>query len=1363
MLCHTQAGQSLVYQHFNSIYTPTGAVDMCGCVHQFGILVLRFSCDFAGAINPYRTARWKSALITSSVKLVTTIILFLIFDQIFKYDVVRFMGSGLRNIHGDSDMTTAILVHILCGLIAYSLICAACAMTLHFWSMMLPLLGITPLSMLMALYLCDGERFGLGTIGYGVWNGYSMCTHTDIISENTAALVLACLLWLTQVIYAFLFVAPVTIIPLSREETMFHSPGYNPMFLDQFILVNWRVDHLTPPKHRRRLIGQDQPARAAGNTLRRRKVYICSTMYREADFEQENLLKSIRHVHDAVRSHQAEGDNLQFESHIFFDGAVREKTYNEFVLQLFSLVETTLGFDVSKVDMYETPYGMQANWNMRPSRQGDEEEEDASLDAIDGLRFTVHLKDGHKYKNKKRWSQVMYMSYVLDYCCGQNGGNLDDTFILTTDADIVFSYSSVKALLDLMTRDDGVGAVCARTHPAGSGPLVWYQVFDYAIGHWFQKTAEHVIGSVMCCPGCFSVFRCKALKTVLHVYATKVEQATEFLTKDMGEDRWLCTLLVERGWQLVYCAASENHTFCPESFEEFYKQRRRWVPSTLANLSLCVQHSKKIIQNNDAVGWWFILYQALMIFSTIIAPGTIILLISSGLVYAYDWNQTATLIVISIVTVAFGYICVFHKKYEMLVAQILTFIFAVLMIAVFIGVIRQIVIDVNAEDCVGGVCVWAGNNTYIPTTGPSDCEPGYEWVVNCTTTRFLGAPIGVTSIYLAALSSMFIIAGLTHPSEFFCLGHGIWYLLCLPSGYIFLFVYSLCNMDSQSWGTREAKTANTGAADSKTKTWQEFIQSKLKWLRETFGTPGYGPYIPQVAMHPPNGYMLVPQNAPHPAGGVSPPVQQAADDDAEKLRTAGTSQQQQPEESQSEATAALEAEAETALHPTPESQPSTVPLRLPVQRAMSRPFTGGRKPVLLSEPSTVFFDDDLDMGSMDTDPRSRASTGASELEQQEELGFEAAEKKKWPCRTIHRVDIRTFLRGHQLEHLTERFQEEGYDDTMFLIGLTKDEMEKLGVDLSVRRSHLNREIKTLPPVSFEHGVPETIDSWLQSIGLPQYSENFRSKGYIAETRDDSIEGLKELTMEKLKGEIGIQKKGHLKHLVKALKFVRYPTERELKIRAVHKKISGRADPKLEKVEDKKKEQVFWEALREACMKPEMAVLGTNLDLADKLVELRNTSIMAVLIANILWIVIIQTLASHPELNVAGTNPIGLIFLLVYGIVYVTQFLSMLVHRLITVMHMLAAAQQDLQRRPEGIEDLEIPSTHEYDPEQSVQDHSDTDGYQSGASYQGFDSDADHQRLHSAPFSYQGDNDASERMPLTGGGGSGSGNRHRRHV
>ncbi len=47
--------------------------------------------------------------------------------------------------------------------------------------------------------------------------------------------------------------------------------------------------------------------------------------------------------------------------------------------------------------------------------------------------------------------------------------------------------------MDLMTRDHSVGAVCARTLPIGSGPLYWYQIFEYAIGHWFQKVRTRII------------------------------------------------------------------------------------------------------------------------------------------------------------------------------------------------------------------------------------------------------------------------------------------------------------------------------------------------------------------------------------------------------------------------------------------------------------------------------------------------------------------------------------------------------------------------------------------------------------------------------------------------------------------------------------------------------------------------------------------------------------------------------------------------------------------------------------------------------------------------------------------------------
>jgi len=65
--------------------------------------------------------------------------------------------------------------------------------------------------------------------------------------------------------------------------------------------------------------------------------------------------------------------------------------------------------------------------------------------------------------------------------------------------------------------------------------MVWYQIFDYAIGHWLLKVAEHVMGSVLCSPGCFSVYRCRAIRDILPQYASSVECAVDFLTKDMGK------------------------------------------------------------------------------------------------------------------------------------------------------------------------------------------------------------------------------------------------------------------------------------------------------------------------------------------------------------------------------------------------------------------------------------------------------------------------------------------------------------------------------------------------------------------------------------------------------------------------------------------------------------------------------------------------------------------------------------------------------------------------------------------------------------------------------------------------------------
>ena len=70
----------------------------------------------------------------------------------------------------------------------------------------------------------------------------------------------------------------------------------------------------------------------------------------------------------------------------------------------------------------------------------------------------------------------------------------------------------------------------------------------------------------------------------------------------------------------------------------------------------------------------------------------------------------------------------------------------------------------------------------------------------------LPMPVSVTSLFLGLIVMVFVVAALLHLPEAYCLLHGVWYLWCLPVGFIILLAYSIANLTDRSWGTREEKT-----------------------------------------------------------------------------------------------------------------------------------------------------------------------------------------------------------------------------------------------------------------------------------------------------------------------------------------------------------------------------------------------------------------------------------------------------------------------------------------------------------------------------------------------------------------------------
>lgn len=692
---------------------------------------------------------------------------FLIFSFSYTFPNGDNINPFSHSIYWNKTDLAVFVTHAIASFLAYVLSSLSCYMTLHVFGLALPVLLATPLSLATYVILMTYGTFSFSQ---------------DLVISNLKEvhifwyLVLICgtLLWISQQISNIKLFTMQNAI-LASDESMFVRPHYNSILLEQSLAINRLVSH--------------KPQIESNGKRKSCTVFVCSTMFRENETEMKQILNSIKQLADKETE---DTDSDHFESHIFFDGGCRENEFYPFAIQLLSLVKQTLDVELNEAQKLKTPYGYRFKWSIGDSK----------------MPFTIHFKDNLKVRNKKRWSQVMYMKYIIMHLYKDKEDELDNTFILTTDGDVDFKAESAVVLLDMLARDPQVGAVCSRTHPQGTGPMYWYQIFDYAIGHWLQKSTEHILGSVLCCPGCFSIFRCSALRQCLKTFSSEVNGAVGFLTMDMGEDRWLCTLLIENGWRLEYCAISNDKTYCPTTFDEFFKQRRRWIGSTVANIYLLITKANKITTNNESINWTFVIYQVIAFFSTIVSPATVILVIASGLTVSFKVNSIAVVIVTGIVAVLYGILCVkTSQKVQINVAKALTIIFAMVMAVVIVGIIKD-----KTKDFLS-----------IFHTNQTDSSVNYDFYSDSG--RLL---IAESSVYLALFAIVFITTALLHFFEGFALLHSLWYLLGLPAGYLFLLIYSTANLNDRTWGTREAQNVLDQSTYLRLKNYLLELPSKVK-------------------------------------------------------------------------------------------------------------------------------------------------------------------------------------------------------------------------------------------------------------------------------------------------------------------------------------------------------------------------------------------------------------------------------------------------------------------------------------------------------------------------------------------------------
>ncbi|VDI47483.1 Hypothetical predicted protein [Mytilus galloprovincialis] len=289
------------------------------------------------------------------------------------------------------------------------------------------------------------------------------------------------------------------------------------------------------------------------------------------------------------------------------------------------------------------------------------------------------------------------------------------------------------------------------------------------VGPLQYKSTEHVLGCVLCSPGCFSLFRGSALMddNIMRKYTIKPTEASHHLMYDQGEDRWLCTLLLQQGYRVDYAAASDAYTYAPEGFGEFFNQRRRWMPSTIANIMDLLADASNTVSINNNISWLYMFYQGALMVSTLIGPSTVIMMIAGSYLTVFKLDLLTSYAIALTPAFVYTILCFTVKtKYQIMVAEILSAVYSFIMMVVFVG---------------------------------------------CIITAVRESPFHPSVIFLAAMVFIFLFAAVLHPWEFSCIIYGALYFLCVPSGFLLLVIYSLVNMNIVSWGTREVPKKKTKA------------------------------------------------------------------------------------------------------------------------------------------------------------------------------------------------------------------------------------------------------------------------------------------------------------------------------------------------------------------------------------------------------------------------------------------------------------------------------------------------------------------------------------------------------------------------
>lgn len=151
---------------------------------------------------------------------------------------------------------------------------------------------------------------------------------------------------------------------------------------------------------------------------------------------------------------------------------------------------------------------------------------------------------------------------------------------VTVDSDSIVEKDTLRNLVSPFITNQNCGAVAGNVRVLNNEKAIIPRMLNvsFVFSFEFIRSAQSVLGSVLCTPGALAAYSSKAVMNCLPEW---INQTFMGQPTDIGEDRAMTNMILKQGYHVLFQRNAYVLTNIPEKFSSLHKMFTRWERSNV--------------------------------------------------------------------------------------------------------------------------------------------------------------------------------------------------------------------------------------------------------------------------------------------------------------------------------------------------------------------------------------------------------------------------------------------------------------------------------------------------------------------------------------------------------------------------------------------------------------------------------------------------------------------------------------------------------------------------------------------------------------------------------------------------------------